>query len=479
MTVPAFPRLAVLVSLALLTSSLLLLAMVVAAGPLSAAENATLKDARRALERGKARLAISRLTSALETGKLTAKETARAFYLRGLAFARAGKQAQAIADLTSALWMKGLSAEERKRAEEERKKLYASVGVAATPAGRIALRTSPGAGAPGAGGAGAAGNKSGSGTTQGGFDLSGIFGRSLSLGGLFGSGRRGTQRITISTPESRTAQAERPERGGASPTDWSTVARPDKPETSNAIMRQTPGTPRIAANARNEQGAAPRVGPLRRPPSSNATGKRSTAESGNGARNGASASRSGGASSGIGSLFGGLLAGLTTRASPSSGSDDAQAWRTEAVPGRPSPSAISSSRAPRSSRASRAPRTFRGQAESARGSAVRPPAVSSWQPSTVRQPAARVARADKPRGRYSLQIAALRSPEEANAKVVELMAKHGKLLGNRLPRVDKTVLGNMGTFYRVHVGPFVSKAESLRFCNKLRRVGVDCFLIKS
>jgi hypothetical protein len=78
-----------------------------------------------------------------------------------------------------------------------------------------------------------------------------------------------------------------------------------------------------------------------------------------------------------------------------------------------------------------------------------------------------------------LQIVAVRSPEEAEAKVVELMAKHGKLLGNRLPSVDKTVLGNMGTFYRVHVGPFSSEAESLKFCNKLRRVGEDCFVVKS
>jgi SPOR domain len=38
------------------------------------------------------------------------------------------------------------------------------------------------------------------------------------------------------------------------------------------------------------------------------------------------------------------------------------------------------------------------------------------------------------------------------------------------------VLGNMGTFYAVHVGPVASAAAGEGLCKKLKGSGVDCFL---
>jgi hypothetical protein len=38
-------------------------------------------------------------------------------------------------------------------------------------------------------------------------------------------------------------------------------------------------------------------------------------------------------------------------------------------------------------------------------------------------------------------------------------------------------MGNLGTFYRLQIGPFPDKAESLKVCNALKRSGVDCFLV--
>ena len=37
------------------------------------------------------------------------------------------------------------------------------------------------------------------------------------------------------------------------------------------------------------------------------------------------------------------------------------------------------------------------------------------------------------------------------------------------------VLGNMGTFYVVRVGPFADERASEHFCGKLQKAGVDCF----
>ena len=34
-------------------------------------------------------------------------------------------------------------------------------------------------------------------------------------------------------------------------------------------------------------------------------------------------------------------------------------------------------------------------------------------------------------------------------------------------------MGNLGTFYRLQIGPFPDKAESLKLCNALKRSGVD------
>ena len=71
----------------------------------------------------------------------------------------------------------------------------------------------------------------------------------------------------------------------------------------------------------------------------------------------------------------------------------------------------------------------------------------------------------------------MRSPEEARAIAARLGKEHRATLGGIKPLVDSAPLGNMGTFYRVQLGPFADKAKSLRLCSRLRREGVDCFLV--
>ena len=79
-------------------------------------------------------------------------------------------------------------------------------------------------------------------------------------------------------------------------------------------------------------------------------------------------------------------------------------------------------------------------------------------------------------GSYTLQLTASRSQEEAQA-LYNKVAKQNPALASKQPDIQKTDLGGLGTFYRLQIGPFPDKAESLKLCNALKRSGVDCFLV--
>ena len=80
-------------------------------------------------------------------------------------------------------------------------------------------------------------------------------------------------------------------------------------------------------------------------------------------------------------------------------------------------------------------------------------------------------------GKYHVQVAAVRSRSEAAALSVRLLSQHGTEFGSRRPVVEETVIGSMGTFYRVSVGPYVSEQEPQRLCGSLQTSGFDCLVI--
>jgi len=111
---------------------------------------------------------------------------------------------------------------------------------------------------------------------------------------------------------------------------------------------------------------------------------------------------------------------------------------------------------------------------------AKPPAISSdWSTQTEPAPGTRVAAASPtvPVGKgYLLQLSPTRSQAEATA-LWKQVAKANRQLASLQPRVERTDMGNLGTFYRLQIGPFPDKAESLKVCNALKRSGVDCFLV--
>lgn len=82
-----------------------------------------------------------------------------------------------------------------------------------------------------------------------------------------------------------------------------------------------------------------------------------------------------------------------------------------------------------------------------------------------------------PSGKFRLQVAAVRSRSEAEALAGLLVGRHGDQLGGRRPEVDESVIGSMGTFYRVRLGPYASANEPEQLCGALRADGFDCLVV--
>lgn len=82
-----------------------------------------------------------------------------------------------------------------------------------------------------------------------------------------------------------------------------------------------------------------------------------------------------------------------------------------------------------------------------------------------------------PSGKYRLQIAAVRSRVEADNVAHRVITEYGGDLGPRAPVVDEAVIGSMGTFYRVRVGPYANADEPQKLCGKLQASGFDCLVV--
>ena len=93
-------------------------------------------------------------------------------------------------------------------------------------------------------------------------------------------------------------------------------------------------------------------------------------------------------------------------------------------------------------------------------------------PRAAPAPAVPAPAASRIEGRYLIQLAAVRTEAEAQALVAK--AKREVALASRRAAIDRAVLGNMGSFYRVRFGPFASAQETKAVCGKLQGSGFDC-----
>jgi hypothetical protein len=106
------------------------------------------------------------------------------------------------------------------------------------------------------------------------------------------------------------------------------------------------------------------------------------------------------------------------------------------------------------------------------GSAPAPPAPASGPPiAAAPMPAA------KPEGRFRIQVGMVRTQGEAQTLADKVRRDYAAALATREPEIDEAVVGNMGSFYRVRVGPFATHGDGQAACAKLKGSGLDCLVV--
>jgi hypothetical protein len=78
---------------------------------------------------------------------------------------------------------------------------------------------------------------------------------------------------------------------------------------------------------------------------------------------------------------------------------------------------------------------------------------------------------------FQLQLAAVRTRPEAEALGATVRKLHPDAMRGRHFDVTEAVYGNMGRFYRLRIGGFATKVESLALCASLRNQGHDCMVL--
>jgi len=400
----------------------------------------------RSFQAGDMATAEQQLSIALAGGGLPNAQMARALYYRGSAYRRQGRPAQAISDLTTAIWLKGgLSDTLKKQATEERQLAYREAGLGSEPPpiGTAPLDQAPGAIA----------SKPG---TQ-----------------VVGSGQSSFWNFLPSIPGFSSQPAQQ---AAAAPTLSSAVtgttatlsagpAQPPIAETASVVPTAAWDT-QTAAHPTSESAAVAGYAPA---PVPEPTGL--SAVPGAPAPQGSTWNPLEGAGSTVSGFFGNVFGTGGSQTASVSPQATGATWGSETTV----VTAQTSSMVQRgpdvpvetSSNAHELP--WSGPQSAA---AVAPEAVASE--AQAPQKTAAVARAT---GAYKLQVAAVRSREEAEKLAVTLQSYDPVQQGTVSTEIDEAVIGSMGTFYRVRLGPYANAKEPDALCKTLRPQGFDCMVV--
>lgn len=378
----------------------------------------TLDAGIKAFQAGKSDEAIKAFDAALHGG-LNGQQIARALYYRGLANRKLGKPGLAISDLTSALWLKdGLVGPEREAALNNRAAAYQEAGISAVPDVQQSSFSA---------------------------DNSTATGWQTAMNGS----------PVPPAPASVSAPASAP--------SMTPAAAPVSPAAPRAPVKTatTPGYLSSVAGHDNSAPATAADGPVPNPAYAPGSSMAATSSASQGGQK--PMSSIGGFFSSIGSVF-----GIGSSSSSNPNANDGTVTTASIAPAQPQPAA-----AP-------VPQTT-GWSQTTE---VASSADAGSDFVTKVSTAGKGVKADKvvvasrePSGKFRLQVAAVRSRSEADALATKLVADHGSELGARQPEISEAVLGSMGTFYRVRVGPYADAKEPLQLCGGLRSSGFDCLVV--
>ncbi len=374
------------------------------------------------LSKGEYRAAARQLTQAMRAGNLSTGQIAKALYLRGVAQRNMDKPAQAIADLTSALWLQGLSKGDLAQAYLNRGLAYQAVGMndPARADQSRARELDPKARVAGA-----------ATTSEPGPSI-----------GAFQTEVETARRAPSSKPvPDFTTQVARAPVKEAKPGPR-IPASSFETEVRTAARDPEPVPAFRTSILPDEQAAKPASRPAPRPAQGQAVDPQwSTSVA-------ADQTKQAGAKSEKPAKSGGLISGWWRSATGGGDEKEKQAEQKKSPP------------------------AATGQWSQTTQVTRSGPASQPGAPVTVPAPGAGGA------GRsYRVQLAAVRSEDEAQSTWSRLSAKHGPLLAGREPLIERTDLGGLGIFYRIQIGPFADKKESAQLCNTFKRSGIDCFLV--
>lgn len=184
-----------------------------------------------------------------------------------------------------------------------------------------------------------------------------------------------------------------------------------------------------------------------------------------------SSSSSGGALSGVGDFFSSLFGGGSS-SSANAGTAEPGPAASETVETNAAPAASVSAW---NSATEVAPAQALAQQWE---TSARPAAQADARPAAKPTNSAAQGKVQK-KGRFEVHVAAVRSREEAERLAQEVTQKHAGVLGERVAEIEETVFGNMGTFYRVSIGPFAKADETTDICKALKAGGYDCMVAKN
>lgn len=464
----------------------------------------------KAFEAGDMAGAEQQLSVALSGGGLPNSQMARALYLRGAASRRLGKPAQAISDLTTAVWLKGgLSDADKAKANEERQFAYREAGLGDTPPpiGAAPLdQSTKSAAAPAA-------------TTATGAQVVQVQPQSFwnnfsvpSLPSLTGSSQPAAGAATTQTAESgqqssfwsfmspsssppadATAQAVAPAADGsaqlsvtqgpvsqgpvadasataaASHSSWDTqtAAAAEASAAQQLSAGYASSAPSSAPPAVSEPSAVASAGYAPAPDTGlNPMSVPADASAQQVSLSNPLAGTGTAVSNFFGNVFGsGSSAGTEPQAGSgvTTGSAEHPGWGADTTVVTAQTSSMVQ-RGPDSPPPSATPDPLPW------GGASGPAAAPEAAP-------VKVAAAGPAAGKYKLQVAAVRSREEAERLAQSLSGYQPVRDGMVSPEIDEAVIGSMGTFYRVRLGPYADAGEPNQLCKTLKPQGFDCLVV--
>jgi cell division septation protein DedD len=80
--------------------------------------------------------------------------------------------------------------------------------------------------------------------------------------------------------------------------------------------------------------------------------------------------------------------------------------------------------------------------------------------------------------RYRIQLAALRTSEDATREWDKMRRAHMDLLGSLTLNVVRADLGDRGTFYRIQAGPLADEQAAKDLCRRLAEKKVGCLVVR-